>query len=602
MAWKDASPENGNGSGNNDKDDDGIGNNGKDYDDKHNGEGEHKGEGLTGVTGVTGVPSCNTELDAHSNAHSDAHLDAETALPTAAVFATPMSTTPCARLPPATLFDETLAHHAQYARHAQYAQYAQPQPPQQQHQHQQQKHEAPLITTESIDQSAAQNVSQSVLQEHYVSKEASNQCAWEQAGAHPALEKDAATGRFKVRGCLLEKQNVEYFSIQGLEYWYSTGGHNLVTGFSCRSYFRSRLFTALVYLRAQLREMNERPERMRSQQRMPERMQQRMQESTQPWARTQIRESGVRAVPMVPVAPVVPMVPVVRSPRPSFSPSEKSSSGSSSSSSTSSSSSSTSSSSSSSSSSTSSSSSSTSSSSSVAQKSTCSQIAHQITNHALRGSDVLCSGVGTGSCAHKQSGFTPSAPSTPSTPLSVVRSALSSVRASVPLRPWRAFARTTAGASTTVATSATSLGAGSTQLQPLHPTRWPREPARTPFVPFVSFARTEHVSDDERFATSGHTSGWNWAECAMQPGALCGKQHAGAADVHGRWPRRVVLPDGDVPSDVHSSRLPTSRLPTSDVHSSRLPTSRLPTSDVHIISRLPSSRTDDRRRRRRKQA
>ena len=75
------------------------------------------------------------------------------------------------------------------------------------------------------------------------------------ARLNPLLELDASTGRSRVKRCLLEKQNVEYFSMQGLEYWLSTGGHNLVTGFSCRSYFKSRLRTTLMYLRTRLREV-----------------------------------------------------------------------------------------------------------------------------------------------------------------------------------------------------------------------------------------------------------------------------------------------------------------------------------------------------------
>jgi hypothetical protein len=66
---------------------------------------------------------------------------------------------------------------------------------------------------------------------------------------HPGLQRNGDTGQVTIDRCYLEKQSLEYFSLQGLEYWMATGTHNLVPGFSCQPYFKGRLRVALTYLR-----------------------------------------------------------------------------------------------------------------------------------------------------------------------------------------------------------------------------------------------------------------------------------------------------------------------------------------------------------------
>jgi hypothetical protein len=66
---------------------------------------------------------------------------------------------------------------------------------------------------------------------------------------HPALRHDRETGAVVINRCYLEKQGVEYFSLQGLTYWLTTGAHNLVPGFHCQPYFKGRLRVALRCLR-----------------------------------------------------------------------------------------------------------------------------------------------------------------------------------------------------------------------------------------------------------------------------------------------------------------------------------------------------------------
>ena len=65
---------------------------------------------------------------------------------------------------------------------------------------------------------------------------------------HPAVRCDAA-GAMRIACGYLEKQGIEYFSLHGLEYWLSTGGHNLNPAFKCMSYMKGRLRVCVGHLR-----------------------------------------------------------------------------------------------------------------------------------------------------------------------------------------------------------------------------------------------------------------------------------------------------------------------------------------------------------------